>query len=69
MLTGLYAHNHGVMRNPDPLTNTTFFQDIDTANLDYRTAMVGKYLNSHSGDCRKEFDYWVAFPSDYFSNE
>jgi N-acetylglucosamine-6-sulfatase len=62
MLTGLYAHNHGVIRNPDPLTKTTFFQAIDTANLDYRTAMVGKYLNSQSGDCRKEFDYWVAFP-------
>jgi N-acetylglucosamine-6-sulfatase len=69
MLTGLYAHNHGVMRNPDPLTNTTFFQAIDNANLDYRTAMIGKYLNSQSGDCRNEFDYWVAFPSDYFSNE
>ncbi len=65
MLTGLYAHNHGVMENPDPLTNTTFFQAIkDNANLDYRTAMVGKYLNSWSGDCRNEFDYWVAFPSE-----
>jgi N-acetylglucosamine-6-sulfatase len=62
ILTGLYAHNHGVMLNRDQLTNTTFFQAIDTANLDYRTAMVGKYLNSQSGDCRKEFDYWVAFP-------
>jgi arylsulfatase A-like enzyme len=41
MLTGLYAHNHGVMRNGDPLTNTTFFQAIDNANLDYRTAMIG----------------------------
>jgi N-acetylglucosamine-6-sulfatase len=63
ILTGLYAHNHGVMTNSDPLTNTTFFQAIDTANLDYRTAMVGKYLNSWSGDCRSEFDYWVAFPN------
>jgi len=62
ILTGLYAHNHGVMTNSDGLTNTTFFQAIDSANLDYRTAMVGKYLNSQSGDCRKEFDYWVAFP-------
>jgi N-acetylglucosamine-6-sulfatase len=52
------------VRNPDPLTNTTFFQAIDTANLDYRTAMVGKYLNSWSGDCRNEFDYWVAFPNE-----
>jgi arylsulfatase A-like enzyme len=24
--------------------------------------MVGKYMNSQSGDCREEFDYWVAFP-------
>jgi N-acetylglucosamine-6-sulfatase len=42
ILTGLYAHNHGVLRNSDPLTNTTFFQAIDSANLDYRTAMIGK---------------------------
>jgi N-acetylglucosamine-6-sulfatase len=69
ILTGLYAHNHGVIRNTYPLTNTTFFQAIDSANMDYRTAMVGKYLNSQSGDCRSEFDYWVAFPSEYFSNE
>jgi N-acetylglucosamine-6-sulfatase len=69
MLTGLYAHNHGVMPKGDPLTNTTFFQAIDNANLDYRTAMIGKYLNSWSGDCRKEFDYWVAFPSESFNNE
>jgi hypothetical protein len=59
ILTGLYAHNHKTIDNGghDRLTNTTFFQAIDTANLDYRTAMVGKYLNSQSGDCRKEFDY------------
>lgn len=68
ILTGLYAHNHGVVRNSHPLTNTTFFQAIDSANLDYRTAMIGKYLNSWSGDCRSEFDYWVAFP-DSRSNE
>jgi hypothetical protein len=24
--------------------------------------MIGRYLNSQSGDCRNEFDYWVAFP-------
>src|SRR5918996_5674505 len=69
ILTGLYAHNHGVLNNPDPLTNKTFFQAIETANLDYRTAMIGKYLNSQSGDCRSEFDYWVAFPSEYINNE
>jgi N-acetylglucosamine-6-sulfatase len=62
ILTGLYAHNHGVIKNNVKLTNTTFFQAIDDANLDYRTAMVGKYMNSQNGDCREEFDYWVAFP-------
>ena len=65
ILTGLYAHNHRVINNERPLTNTTFFEVIkDNASLDdeYRTAMVGKYLNSQSGDCRNEFDYWVAFP-------
>jgi N-acetylglucosamine-6-sulfatase len=65
ILTGLYAHNHGVISNAVPLTNTTFFQAIkDNATLgdNYRTALVGRYLNSQSGDCRNEFDYWVAFP-------
>jgi len=64
ILTGLYAHNHVKIGDclGCQLKNTTFFQAIDTANLDYRTAMVGKYLNSQSGDCREEFDYWVAFP-------
>lgn len=65
ILTGLYAHTHRVIDNKIPLTNTTFFQAIkDNTNLgdEYRTALVGKYLNSQSGDCRKEFDYWVAFP-------
>jgi N-acetylglucosamine-6-sulfatase len=65
ILTGLYAHNHGVIDNKGRPTNSTFFQAIkDNENLgdNYRTAMVGKYLNSQSGDCRNEFDYWVAFP-------
>jgi arylsulfatase A-like enzyme len=65
ILTGLYAHNHRVIDNSEFLTNTTFFQAIkDNATLgdNYRTALVGRYLNSQSGDCRKEFDYWVAFP-------
>jgi arylsulfatase A-like enzyme len=65
ILTSLYAHNHTVTIDQRPLTNTTFFEAIkDNASLDdeYRTALVGKYLNSQSGDCRNEFDYWVAFP-------
>ncbi len=64
ILTGLYAHNHGVITNHRPLTNTTFFEAIkNNTNLDdnYRTALVGRYLNSQTGDCRKEFDFWVAF--------
>jgi N-acetylglucosamine-6-sulfatase len=65
ILTGLYAHNHRIIDNKIPLTNTTFFEAIkNDTNLcdEYRTALVGKYLNSQSGDCRREFDYWVAFP-------
>jgi N-acetylglucosamine-6-sulfatase len=65
ILTGLYAHNHRVISNKEPLTNTTFFEAIkDNATLgdDYRTAMVGRYLNSQIGDCLNEFNYWVALP-------
>jgi arylsulfatase A-like enzyme len=58
LLTGLYAHNHGVKRNPDPLKRRTFVEALHDAG--YTTAMVGKYLNSWDGEPRSEFDFWVS---------
>lgn len=59
ILTGMYAHNHGVKSNPDPLNKSTFVMRLHDAG--YVTGQVGKYLNSWNGTPRPEFDYWVSF--------
>ena len=58
ILTGQYAHHHGVLDNTTSLEGPTFVQDLHNAG--YTTGLVGKYLNSWSGEARPEFDYWVA---------
>lgn len=59
ILTGLYAHNHGVRTNEEPLMKETFVQRLKKSG--YYTGQVGKYLNSWEGSARPEFDFWVAF--------
>lgn len=58
ILTGMYAHNHNVKVNQDPLHEKTFIDRLDTAG--YVTGHVGKYLNSWSGAARPEYAFWVA---------
>lgn len=45
ILTGMYAHNHGVYDNDIPLEQTTLVQRLHEAG--YHTGLVGKYLNSY----------------------
>jgi len=57
LLTGLYAHNHGVIGNEAPVGGATLFDDSSTLatwldDAGYRTGLVGKYLN----------DYWRVSP-------
>jgi len=59
ILTGMYAHNHGVRENEIPLEKKTFFDFLHEDG--YYTGLVGKYLNSWKGETRPEFDYWVSF--------
>jgi WD40 repeat protein/serine/threonine protein kinase len=59
ILTGMYAHNHGVLVNQDELQVRTFVQDLHQAG--YTTGLVGKYLNSWDGTPKPEFDFWVSF--------
>lgn len=59
ILTGLYAHNHWVHVNEDPLEFKTMVEDIHRNG--YYTGLVGKYLNSWKGDMRPEYDFWVSF--------
>jgi len=59
ILTGMYAHNHGVLVNENKLKFPTVVDDLHKNG--YYTGLVGKYLNSWNGDARPEFDYWVTF--------
>ena len=59
ILTGMYAHNHGVHDNDGELKFKTVFEDLHAAG--YYTGLVGKYLNTWDGERRPEFDYWVSF--------
>lgn len=59
ILTGMYAHNHWVHVNEDPLEFGTMVEDIQRNG--YYTGLVGKYLNSWKGDARPEYDFWVSF--------
>jgi N-acetylglucosamine-6-sulfatase len=61
ILTGMYAHKHGVRLNPIPLQKETFIQHLKKAG--YFTGQVGKYLNSWEGSARPEFDFWAAGPA------
>jgi arylsulfatase A-like enzyme len=62
-LTGEYARHHGVHDNRDRLTATTIAERLHDAG--YRTGLVGKYLNSWSGEARPEFDDWAAWIGGY----
>jgi N-acetylglucosamine-6-sulfatase len=69
ILTGLYAHNHGVYTNDSPLREetSTFAEQLHESG--YTTGIFGKYLNSYpireSDPPRPEFDEWYVFPSDH----
>ncbi len=52
ILTGLYAHNHGVKKNAGPSGGFASFNDESTLatwlhDAGYRTGLIGKYLNRY----------------------
>jgi N-acetylglucosamine-6-sulfatase len=55
ILTGSYFRDVTSLR---PLTPPSFAERLHAAG--YRTAMVGKFLNSWDGSPRSEYDFWVA---------
>lgn len=65
ILTGQYAHTHGVLVNTDPLSGQTVVESLHANG--YRTGLVGKYLNSYPTQAedppRPEFDEWIAMIS------
>ena len=62
ILTGQYAHNHGVVDNQRLVPEgTTFFPEL-LQDAGYETAYVGKWhMGSSSDDPRPGFDHWVSF--------
>jgi arylsulfatase A-like enzyme len=64
ILSGRYAHNHGVTSNTDPrdLSPTSTMQyHLDRAG--YRTGIFGKYMNSWLRERPPYFDRWSIFHS------
>jgi N-acetylglucosamine-6-sulfatase len=59
ILTGQYASKHKVLRNEVSLEGRTIAHDFQEQG--YLTGIIGKYLNSWSGDRRSEFNFWRVF--------
>ncbi len=67
LLSGLFAHHHGVWRNAPPRGGFATFDDADTLatrlrDAGYTTAYFGKYLNRYDGSrVPPGWDRWFAF--------
>ncbi len=62
ILTGMYAHNHGVVDNNNPMTpgTRTFPQYLQGAG--YETAFIGKWhMGGGSDEPRPGWDHWISF--------
>ncbi|MDT0631009.1 sulfatase [Rubrivirga sp. S365] len=62
ILTGQYAHNHGVVDNTSPIPEGTRFFPQDLQAAGYQTALIGKWHMGEDDDQpRPGFDRWVSF--------
>ena len=62
ILTGQYAHNHGVVDNTSPIPPGTRFFPQDLQTNGYNTAYIGKWhMGEDADDPREGFDHWVSF--------
>ena len=61
ILTGLYAHNHGVVDNSHPVDQSLRFFPEYLQHADYETAFIGKWHMGDLDDPQRGFDHWVAF--------
>ena len=69
ILTGQYAHRHGVVDNQRPVPKGTVFFPQYLQQAGYETAFIGKWHMGHENDQpRRGFDHWVSFrgQGDYF---
>jgi N-acetylglucosamine-6-sulfatase len=62
ILTGRYAHNHGVVDNSTRVPDGTTFFPERLQEAGYRTGYVGKWhMGRASAEPRPGFDHWVSF--------
>lgn len=61
ILTGLFAHNHGVVDNYHEVDASLTFFPQRLQHAGYETAFVGKWHMGDLDDPQRGFDHWVAF--------
>ena len=62
ILTGLYAHNHNVVDNYNPLPDNLIYFPEYLQSSGYETAFIGKWHMGGDIDHRQPgFDYWLSF--------
>ena len=62
ILTGQYAHRHGVVDNTSPVPEATRFFPQRLQEAGWATALVGKWhMGEHTDEPRPGFDRWVSF--------
>ena len=61
ILTGLYAHNHGVVDNYHPVNTDLVFFPQYLQRAGYETAFIGKWHMGDVDDPQRGFEHWVAF--------
>lgn len=62
ILTGLYAHQHGVVDNNHPVASELVFFPQYLQKAGYDTALIGKWhMGGDSAAPQRGFDHWVSF--------
>lgn len=62
ILTGLYAHQHGVVDNNNPVARDLIFFSQYLQKAGYETAFIGKWhMGGEGDDPQRGFDHWVSF--------
>jgi len=62
ILSGMYAHNHGVVNNYNPVDPGLKFFPEYLQEAGYITAFIGKWhMGGENDDPQRGFDYWLSF--------